>query len=220
MHRTFELRAAERRWLEGGSALPVVKLLRYSDARAQAAAVARLALSRTGCPDAAGLEAELAQLAALPAGYEQALKDFASNPSSESWRELMRFVPTEYAYQRLRETVRRLSALGVNGDALFSCAAPGGLIPELIELVEQGRVSVRELTAHAASGTGARATFLGLAAQAALLTGDMLGTVRLLRASIACENDWTVALPHIMFIREHASADERQLLDRAGIPSA
>jgi hypothetical protein len=204
MHRTFELRAAERRWFEGGSALPVVKLLRSSDARVEAAAVARLALSRTGCPDAAELEAELARLAALPAGYEQALKEFAKHPSPESWRELMRFVPREYAYQRLRETVRRLSALGVNGDALFSCAVPKGLIPELIELVEQGRVSVRELTA---------------AAQAAFLTGDMLGTVRLLRASSACENDWTVALPHILFVRERASADERQLLDRAGIPS-
>jgi hypothetical protein len=131
----------------------------------------------------------------------------------------MRFVPREYAYQRLRETVRRLSALGVNGDALFSCAAPEGLIPELIELVEQGRVSVRAIMDHAASVTGARATFLGLAAQAAFLSGDMLGTVRLLRASSACENDWTVVLPHVVFIREHASADQRQLLDRAGIPS-
>lgn len=112
MHRTFELRVAERRWLEGGSALPVVKLLRSSDARVEAAAVARLALSRTGCPDAAELEAELARLAALPAGYEQALKEFAKNPSSESWRELMRFVPGKYAYQRLRETMRRLLALG------------------------------------------------------------------------------------------------------------
>lgn len=86
--------------------------------------------------------------------------------------------------------------------------------------MEQGRVSVRKLTAHAASGTGARATFLGLAAQAAFLAGDMLGTLRLLRASGACENDWAVTLPHIVFVRERASADERQLLDRAGIPTA
>jgi hypothetical protein len=219
MHPTFELRVAEQRWLEGGSALPVVKLLRSCDAMVEAAAIARLALSRPGCPDAAEIEAELAQLAALPCGYEQALKDFAKNPSFQAWRELMRFVPHEYAYQRLRETVRRLSALVVDGDVLLSCAAPEGLVPELIELVEQGRVSVRALMDQAASGTGARATFLGLAAQAAFLTGDMLGTVRLLRATSACDNDWTIALPHIVFIRERASADQIQLLDRAGIPS-
>jgi hypothetical protein len=124
----------------------------------------------------------------------------------------------DYAYQRHRETVRRLTSLGVNGDLLFACASEYGLIPELIELVENGGVTVEALVERAARSTGARATYLGLAAEAAFLTGDMFKAMRLLRDAFACDNDWGLALPHIFFIRERASPEQKRLLDRAGIP--
>ncbi len=44
VHRDSELRDAEQRWLNGGSALPVVTLLLSREAKVQAAAVARLAV--------------------------------------------------------------------------------------------------------------------------------------------------------------------------------
>jgi hypothetical protein len=150
----------------------------------------------------------------------ESLAEFAKSPSLERWRELMRFVPPEYAYQRHRETVRRLRSLGVDGDMLFRCASDFGLTPDLIELVEDGCVTVSTIVERAARSGGAKATYLGLAAEAAFLAGDIVGTVRLLRQSIAHENEWCCALPHVFFIRERASPEQEDVLDRAGIPQS
>lgn len=218
VQRDFELRDAQRRWLSGDSALPVVRLLVARGAKVEAGAVARLALAQPDCPDAPELEAILTRLAASPAGWPEALAEFAKAPSVERWRELMRFVPPEYVYQRHREAVRRLRSLGVDGDVLFRCASEYGLTPDLIGLVEDGCVAVSTLVERAARSEGAKAAYLGLAAEAAFLAGDMLGTVRLLRESIAHENGWCSALPHVFFVRERASPEVKELLDRAGIP--
>jgi hypothetical protein len=218
VQRDFELRAAERRWLNGDSALPVVRLLEAQGAKVEAAVVARLALSRSECPDAEELEAALSRIAAAPAGWAEALAAFAKAPTSEGWRELMRFAPTEYLYQRTRDAIRRLRKLGVDGDSLFRCASEYGLTPDLIELVEDGCVAVETIVERAARSGGARTAYIGLAAEAAFLKGDMLGTVRLLRESIAHENEWCTAIPHVSFVRERASPEQIDLLDRAGIP--
>ena len=218
VQRDPELCDAEQRWLNGGSALPVVTLFLSRDANVQAAVVARLALARPACPDAEELEAALARVAAAPPGWGKALAGFASAPSPEAWRELMRFVPSQYAYQRQREAVRRLRSLGVDGDMLFRCASEYGLTPDLIELVEDGCVAVSTIVERATRSGGAKATYLGLAAEAAFLAGDMLGTVRLLRESLAHENEWCTALPHVCFIRERATDEQKNLLDRGGIP--
>jgi hypothetical protein len=217
--RDFELRNAERRWLlEGQSALPVVQLLEAQGATVEAGAVARLALTRPGCLDAAELEEILDRLAASPPGWAEALAAFAKAPSVERWPELMRFVPPEYLFQRHRETVRRLRALGVDGNMLFRCASEYGLTPDLIGLVEDGCVAVSTLVERAAASRGAKTAYLGLAAEAAFLTGDMLGTVRLLREAMAHENEWLSVYPHVFFIRERASAEQKNFLDRAGVP--
>jgi hypothetical protein len=213
-----ELCDAEQRWLNGDSALPVVTLLVSRGAEVEAAAVARLALARPACPDAANLEAILDRLAASPVGWTKSLAEFARSPSLERWHELMRFVPLQYAYQRQREAVRRLRSLGVDGDVLFRCASEYGLTPDLIELVEDGCVAVSTIVERAARSGGAKATYFGLAAEAAFLAGDMVGTVRLLRQSIAHENEWCTALPHVFFIRERAAPDQKEMLDRASIP--
>jgi hypothetical protein len=220
MQRDAELRDAERRWLNGASALPVVTLLLSRGAHAQAAAVARLALTQPGCPDAKDLETALARIAALPTGWSESLAEFAKALSLERWQQLMRFVPAQYFNQRHRETVRRLRKLGVSGDLIFRCASEYGLTPDLIELVEDGQVAVETLVERAAQSRGAKTAYLGLAAEAAFLAGDMIGTVRLLRQSIAHEGEWCSALPHIFFIRERASPDQVDLLDRAAIPQA
>ncbi len=101
---------------------------------------------------------------------------------------------------------------------LFRCASEYGLTPDLIELVEDGCVAVSTIVERATRSGGAKATYLGLAAEAAFLAGDMVGTVRLLRQSIALENEWCTALPHVFFIRERASPDQKEMLDRASIP--
>ena len=147
-----------------------------------------------------------------------ALAGFASAPSPEAWRELMRFAPPEHLYQRTRDAIRRLRKLGVEGDSLFRCASEFGLTPDLVELVEVGCVAVGTIVERAARSGGARTTYIGLAAEAAFLAGDMLGAVRLLRESLANENEWCSALPHVIFIRERATDEQKNVLDRAGIP--
>lgn len=130
----------------------------------------------------------------------------------------MRFAPPEYFYQRTRDAIRRLRKLGVDGDSLFRCASEFGLTPDLIELVEDGCVAVETIVERARRSGDARTTYVGLAAEAAFLAGDMLGTVRLLHESLAHENEWCSALPHVGFVRERASPDQNDLLDRAGVP--
>lgn len=213
-----EVGEARRRWLNGGSALPVVELMALRDGKVEAAAVARLALAKPDCPDAEELRSVLAKVASPPAVWEESLAKFAESPSRDAWRELMRFVPPDHAYLRLRDAIGRLRALGVDGDMIFRCASESGMTPDLIELVEQGCVTVKTLLERAAHSGEAKTTYLGLAAEAAFLRGDMLGTVRLLRESIAHENEWCSAEPHVIFIRERAAPGPMDLLDRAGIP--
>lgn len=212
-----EVRAARKRWLAGGSALPVVELLVSRGAKIEAATFARYALTKADCPDAKELVAVLAGLSSPPAGGDEALAEFAGSPSAERWRDLMRFVPEDLFYLRVRDVVGRLSQLGVDGDTIFSYACDVGLTPDLIELMERGSVSVKVLEQRAAHASGAKTTYFGLAAQAAFLQGDTLGTVRLLRLSLAHENEWCSALPHVTFIRDRASPQQVELLEHSGV---
>ncbi len=213
-----EVRAARKRWLAGGSALPVVELLAKRGAKIEAATYARLALAKPDCPDAVELKAVLASLSSPPSGWDAALAGFARAPSADSWRDLMRFIPEDSLYLRLRDVVGRLRELGLDGDTIFQHASEVGLTPDLIELVEQGGVSVRMLEQRAAHAGGAKTAYFGLAAQSAFLQGDILGTVRLLRQSLAHENQWCSTYTHLAFIRERASPEQAEILDRAGIP--
>jgi hypothetical protein len=212
------VRAGRKRWLAGGSALQLVELLASHGAKIESATLARLALAKPDCLDAAELKTVLSGLSSPPQGWDGALAAFARSPSTECWSDLMRFIPEDLFHMRMRDIVGRLSQLGLDGDTIFSYASDVGLTPDLIELVEQGRVSVKALEHRAARAGGAKASYFGLAAQAAFLQGDMLGTVRLLRNSIAHENEWCSALPHLVFIRERATSEQTEILDRSGIP--
>jgi hypothetical protein len=213
-----EVREARRRWLAGGSALPVVELMSARGAKVEAATYARFALAKPDCPEAAQLRAVLAGLSSPPTGWDEALAGFARSPSAQRWRDLMRFIPADSLHLRLRDMVGDLRNLGVDGDTIFRFASEVGLTPDLIELVEQGLVSVKVLEERAAHAGGAKTTYFGLAAQAAFLSGDMLGTIRLLRLSLSHENEWCGALPHVAFVRERVLPAQADLLDRAGIP--
>ncbi len=204
-------------WANGGSALPLVSLYARRGDLDRAAAIAGLALARPDCPDAPEIESIIESAGDPPADWKALLDDFAAAPSFERWRELMRFVPEDFVYQRHRNSIRYLRRRGVDSNLLFRCAAHPGLTADAIELVEDGMVSVETIRARG-EGSPARATFAGLAAEAAFLAGDLLGTIRLLRESMVCQTDLCSPLPHVAFIREHASETDHAALDRAGIP--
>ena len=210
---------AEQEWLNGGSALPLVSLLASRGMNVEASAVARVALARPACPDSDKLEEMLDTLSETPEDWLELLDSFCLDPSLARWRELMQFVPPELIYLRQRSAIRHLRKRGLEGNLLFLCACEWGLTPDAIELVEEGLVRPETLIERAERAGGARTTYIGLAAEAAYLAGDFLGTVRLLRDSLQHESDWCSALPHIAFIRERASKTENDALDRAGIPA-
>src|SRR5207244_6806491 len=107
------------------------------------------------------------------------LAAMARDPSVERFEELMRFVPPELIYQRLRNAIRKLKKLGVDANLLFHCATNIGMTPEAIELVEEGLVAPETILARARQ-SAARATYLGLAAEATYLRGDLVSTIRYL----------------------------------------
>ncbi len=214
-----ERHRAEQQWLNGGSALPLVSLLASRGMSVEASAVARVALARPDCVDAQQLEELLDKLSEPPDDWRELLDQFADAPSIDRWRQLMQFVPPDLIYLRQRSAIRHLRKRGLEGNMLFLCACEWGLTPDAIELVDDGLVSADTLIERAERAGGARATYIGLAAEAAYLAGDFLGTVRLLRDSIQNENEWCTAMPHVVFIRERASNAENRALDKAGIPS-
>jgi len=189
-----ELHLARMSWVNDGSALLLVSLHLARGETLQAGAVARAALSRPDCEDAEEIERLLFTVDDAPEGWAAILSEFAAAPSIQRWRDIMRFVP------------------------LFLCACELGMTPDAIELVEEGLVDSSVILKRAEISGGARSTYLGLAATAAYLAGDIVGAIRFLRESIAHQTDLCVALPHIWFIREHASEDVNATLDQAGIP--
>jgi hypothetical protein len=209
---------AEMTWLNGGSALALVRLHVSRGETLEAATVARAALEMEGCPDAAEIEALLYQLDAPPEDWLEILREFAGAPSVERWRDIMRFVPPDDYYQRLRNSIRRLKQLGTDTNILFLCACELGMTPDAIQLVEEGLVDVEVIEERATRAGGAAATYIGLAAIAAFCREDIVGTIRLLRQSLANETDLCPAFPHIWFIRERASPEVNAMLDQAGIP--
>jgi hypothetical protein len=213
-----ELHVAKMSWVNDGSALPLVSLHLARGETLRAAAVARAALSQSDCEDAEEIERLLFTVDDAPEEWAAILSEFAAAPSIERWRDIMRFVPPELVYQRQRNTIRRLRQLGIDTNMLFLCACELGMTPDAIELVEEGLVDSSVILKRAEISGDARSTYAGLAATAAYLAGDIVGAIRLLRESIAHQNDLCLALPHIWFIREHASEEVNATLDQAGIP--
>lgn len=212
-----ELENARNAWLDGGSALPLIRLFVERDEADMAAVLARMALGKKPCPDADEIEQFLATLDDAPADWDDRLRELVAEPSLEAWSDLLRFVPDDTLYQRTRNSIRRLRALGLPGRWLFLFSCEYGLNPDAIQLVEEGLVDVATLEERAKRAGDAKTTYLGLAATAAFLAGDVVATIRLLRESAAGENEWCSADPHIRFIRERATPEVLEALDRAGV---
>jgi hypothetical protein len=214
-----DLHQAQRAWLDGGSALPLVILHAERGEILEAATVARAALEQDPCPDYEAIERLLYTFDEAPAEWNELLYGFAQEPSLGRWKELLKFVPDDLLYQRIRNSIRRLRALGVDGNILFLCACELGMTPDAIGLVEDGLVAASTIVERASTSGGAKTTYLGLAATAAFLAGDLVATIRLLRESAAHENELCTPFPHIYFIREHATPEVAEMLDRSGIPA-
>jgi hypothetical protein len=208
-----------RRWANGDSAVPAVRRLVELGSHSEAATLARRVAIRAPIDalDEACLADLINEAGSPPAGWSAALEAFAATPSDEGWEELMRFVPEDVFYQRLKNTIVMLQTLHCDGDALFRCASRGGMMPELFELATSGTVDPETIAARAI-GSGAAPAWLGLAAQAALARNDRFGVIRYLRAAMQNEETAYLAWTSIGEIREEADEELNEQLDKVGVP--
>jgi hypothetical protein len=205
-----------RRWLNGDSSLPLVQRLRELGFDDEAAATARLALRDPECIDRDPLEAALHEIASTPDGWLDALAELARAPSEERWNALMRFVPEEVFYQRLRNTIATLMRLGCDGNILFRCATRLGMSSDIFDLAKSGTVDP-EVIEERGAGSPARATWLGLAAQAALARGDRFAVIRYLREA-SRDKASVLAWASISEVRQEADEQLNEELDKVGVP--
>jgi hypothetical protein len=113
-----------RRFFHGGeSAIPAVRKLMDAGETDSAAAIARLAIRIAEGRERDDLVAILAEITSAPSGWAAALETFAAAPSESAWEELMRFVPEDVFYQRLKYTVLVLIGSGSAAMATSSSAA-------------------------------------------------------------------------------------------------
>ena len=206
-----------RHWSNGGSALPAVNKLAESGYPDDAATVARLALRAPDCADREGLEAAIAQAANVSDGWVSAIEEFANHPSEERWDELMRFVPVEEHYQRLRYTLALLLSLHCDGNILFQCATKLGMTSDAFDLAQSGTVDPEVIEARG-EGSPARPAWLGLAALAAFTRNDRWSTLRYLREASQYGESSALAWASISEIRSEADEELNEELDRVGVP--
>ncbi|HEY8847654.1 MAG TPA: hypothetical protein VIO12_00070 [Thermoanaerobaculia bacterium] len=212
-----QLRFMIRRWINGDSALPAVRRLLEMGYVDEAAATARVALRRENGADRAGLEAALLETANTPDNWISTLEEFAKAPSEERWEQLMRFVPEEVWYQRLRNTIVLLMRLGCDGDILFRCATRTGVTSDIWDLASSGTVDPKVIEERGAESP-ARPVWLGLAAQASFTRGDRWSTVRYLRDACRDEENAFLAWASISEIRAVADDALNEELDKVGVP--
>lgn len=206
-----------RHWGNGGSALPAVKTLAEGGYPEDAAAIARLALRAPDCADREALETAIAQAANTSDDWVRAIEEFAQHPSEERWDELMRFVPDENQYQRLRHTIALLQSLQCDGNILFQCATKIGMTSDVFDLGRSGAVDPEVVEARG-EGSPARPAWLGLAAMAAFARNDRWSTLRYLREASQCGESAVLSWASISEIRSDADEELNEELDRVGVP--
>jgi hypothetical protein len=206
-------------WRNGASAARVVEMLLETERDDEAAVVARVALTDDSCIDRARIAAALESIGRAPDGWRDALAAVAVTPSLDAWQRLIRFAPDERLHDRIRNAIRVLGSLGVDGDVLFECATDGVVTPDAIELAERGLVDPAVVVDRGRRGAApALGLWLGLAARAAFAHGDRFGVVRLLREAFASADQQFPPVGDALAIRAAADDDLNEMLDKAGIP--
>ncbi|MEM1417328.1 MAG: hypothetical protein AAGH15_20690 [Myxococcota bacterium] len=211
------LRVERSRWLSGGDVVRYCEQLRRFGDEEMAEALARTVVGRE--PGIAPrlrerLEAFLAAGDPLPGSLHRAIDRLGAEPSLDAMRALLRFTPEELRPTRLRRVIEVLEEAGVGADERFRLAAVLGPSAEALRLAESGAVAPATIEALA-GGADDPGPWLGIAARAACVRGDRLGTVRLLRGALAAG---ALARGDLAFIRHHGDAELRTMLERAGVP--
>lgn len=209
------LEAAERVvWLRGGSPLPYLKVLAEVGDLVHALRLAEAFLNRARAddPDAKAVRDFIQAEDVVPEGFDEAIREALPDPDA------VEAVLADTEPDAVVRLLWRMTALareaGLEGDELFAVATLGGASPQTLAMVEAGEVSAAAVEAAAArfAGTRAEGLWYGLAARAACLAGDHLGTVRLLKIAVAKADPGLPPEMDLAFVWEHAGEELRAML--------
>lgn len=206
-----------RTWINGGSALPAVRMMIENGYGFEAACTANVAMKRPDCDEREALLDIIGEVANTSDEWVEALREFARAPSEERWDELFRFAPEDVFYQRLRHTIAILMALRCDADILFRCAFKNGMTSDAFDVARSGLVDPQTIVARG-DGSPARSAWLGLAALAAFARGDRWNTIGYLREACLDEETAFLAWASISEIRQDADEELIAQLDALDIP--
>lgn len=210
-----KLEAAERVvWLRGGSPLPYLRVLSEVGDVIHALRLAEAFLDRVPASDPQAVEVrEFIEAAdVVPEGFDDAIR--SALPDPEAVEAVLADTEPEDVVRLLWRMTALAREAGLEGDELFSVATLGGASPQTLAMVEDGEVSAGAVEAVASrfAGTRAEGLWYGLAARAACLAGDQLGTVRLLRAAVAKADPGLPPEMDLAFVWEHSGESLRAML--------
>ncbi len=209
------LEAAERVvWLRGGSPLPYLRVLSEVGDVIHALRLAEAFLDRVPAsdPQAAEVRSFIEAEDVVPEGFDDAIR--AALPDPEKVEAVLAETEPDDVVRLLWRMTALAREAGLEGDEFFALATLGGASPQALAMVENGEVSAGavESVANRFAGTRAEGLWYGLAARAACLVGDQLGTVRLLRAAVAKADPGLPPEMDLAFVWEHADETLRAML--------
>lgn len=209
------LEAAERVvWLRGGSPLPYLRVLAEVGDVIHALRLAEAFLDRVpkSDPQAVEVRAFIEAEDVVPEGFDDAIR--AALPDPDAVEAVLADTEPDDVVRLLWRMTALAREARLEGDELFAVATLGGASPQALAMVENGEVSAGAVEAVAArfAGTRAEGLWYGLAARAACLAGDELGTVRLLRAAVAKADPGLPPEMDLAFVWEHAEEPLREML--------
>jgi len=209
------LEAAERVvWLRGGTPLPYLRVLAEVGDLIHALRLAEAFLERArpNDPQATEVREFIRAEDVVPEGFDEAIRTALPDPDA------VEAVLADTEPDDVIRLVWRMTSLaedaGLEGDELFVVATLGGASPQTLAMVENGEVSAGAVESAATrfAGTRAEGLWYGLAARAACLAGDHLGTLRLLRIAVAKADPGLPPEMDLAFVWEHAGEELRTML--------
>ncbi|MBO6935746.1 MAG: hypothetical protein JJ863_12250 [Deltaproteobacteria bacterium] len=209
------LEAAERVvWLRGGTPLPYLRVLAEVGDLIHALRLAEAFLERArpGDPQATEVRDFIRAEDVVPEGFDDAIR--AALPDPDAVEAVLAETEPDDVVRLLWRMTTLAKESGLEGDELFAVATLGGASPQTLAMVENGEVSAGAVEAAAArfAGTRAEGLWYGLAARAACLAGDHLGTLRLLRVAVAKADPGLPPEMDLAFVWEHAGEELRTML--------
>ena len=201
-------------WLQGGSPLPYLRVLAEVGDVIHALRLAEAFLDRVpkDDPQAVEVRAFIEAEDVVPEGFDDAIR--AALPDPDAVEAVLADTEPDDVVRLLWRMTTLAREAGLEGDELFAVATLGGASPQTLAMVENGEVSAGAVEAVAArfAGTRAEGLWYGLAARAACLAGDQLGTVRLLRAAVTKADPGLPPEMDLAFVWEHAEEPLRAML--------